>query len=186
MKGKLLSYLRHHWIPYSVYFVIAILVTSISATYLGRTKDNEKIDIFLVTENFEREKFAKKLDEVKPDYLKELNYRYVSPNDNAFTSILGTYGVVQADLFFLRESTVKTIECSALMLPLDTEIIEKTYAKSLSYYEDESEIYGIALNKEYFNDEETIYACFNKDSLHLGEWKSEELNGDIEVVRAFL
>lgn len=72
------------------------------------------------------------------------------------------------------------------MLALNAETIEKTYGESLAYYEDEGRIYGIALREEYFNDEETIYACFNKDSLHLGEWKEETLNGDIEIVRAFL
>ena len=186
MKERFLSYLRHHYIPYCVFSVLAILSVTIAATYLGKTKDTEKIDIFLVTENFEREKFTKRLEEIKPDYLKGLNYRYVSPNDSAFSQILGTYGVVEADLFFLRKSTLKTIECSAMMLPLRKEIIEKTYAKSLSYYEDEGKTYGIALHDELFSDEEKVYACFNKDSLHLGDWNKQELNGDIEVVRAFL
>ncbi len=186
MKGKISSYARRHWLPYAIYLVLASLVTGITATYLGKTKDTEKIDIFIVSENFEREKFSKKLEESKPSYLKELNYRYVSPNDNAFSSILGTYGVVEADLYFFRESVIKKVECSAFMLALNAETIEKTYRESLSYYEDEGRIYGIALREEYFNDEETIYACFNKDSLHLGEWKEETLNGDIEIVRAFL
>ncbi len=188
MKDKIRSYLSRNWVIYAVFAAISILSVSFAGVYLGKTKEEEKIDILLVSESYDHQEFDNYLTTIKPDYLKELNYRYVSPSDGYFSQILGTYGAVEADLFFVSFSKLEEINCASLMLPLEQTKVNEIYGEGHAYYSSDGYTYGIAISPHGFSNEknEVYYACFAQTSLHLGKLNGSELDGALEVVRAFL
>ncbi len=188
MKEKIRSYLSRNWVIYAVFAVISVLSVSIAGVYLGKTKEEEKVDILLVSESYNHQELDNYLVSIKPDYLKELNYRYVSPNDSYFSQILGTYGAVEADLFFVSLSKLEEINCASLMLPLEETKMNEIYGDGRTYYSSDGGIYGIAISPHGFSNEknEAYYACFAKTSLHLGKLNGSELDGALRVVGAFL
>lgn len=188
MKGAFRDYLKRHGVVYAVFSIASVLTVALSAAYLGKTKEEDKVDILLISEQYDRETFEEYISMAKPAYLKELNYRYLSPNDSYFSQILGTYGAIEADIFFVPFSKLGEINCSSLMLPLEREKIQNIYAKSLSFYASDDVTYGFEITKHGFSNEkeEPYYACFNKASMHLGELNGSSLDGALTTAGAFL
>ncbi len=188
MREKLRGYLRRYGIIYFLFAGAAVLSVVLSAAYLGKTKEEEKADILLISEQYDHHAFEEYLSSIKPAYLKELNYRYLSPNDSYFSQILGTYGVIEADIFFVSFSKLEEINCSSLMLPLEQAKIQNLYAKSLSFYVSDGVTYGFEISPHGFSNEkeEPYYACFNKSSMHLGSLNGSSLDGALTVAEAFL
>ena len=184
--NKLSSYLRRNWAWYLAVALVGVISTSIAGAILGKTKEEEKIDIFLVAETIDYPSWNEKLNETKPSYLKELNYRFMTPSDSYFSSVLSTYGDVDTDLFFFPKSTLDSVKCSSLMLALDEAKTKNIFGDSLTFYEDEGVKYGIKIAPTGFAGSEDFYACFRSTSLHLGELNSSSLDGDISIVRSFL
>lgn len=188
MKGKISSYLSRHWVVYAVFALVSLLSVSFVGVYLNKTREEEKIDILLVSDVCDYHVFSDYLASTKPGYLKELNYRYVSPNDSYFSQILSTYGAVEADLFFVPFSKLEEINCASLMLPLDVARMKEIYGEGRTYYSADGYTFGIGISPHGFSNEtnEAYYACFAKTSLHLGALNGSERNGAVTVVRAFL
>ncbi len=188
MRGAFRDYLKRYGLVYAVFMAASVLTVVISAAYLGKTKEEDKVDILLISEQYDKEAFEEYLSSVKPAYLKELNYRYLSPSDSYFAQILGSYGAIEADIFFVPFSKLEEINCSSLMLPLEQAKIQNIYAKSLSFYASDDVIYGFEISGHGFSNEkeEPYYACFNKTSMHLGELNGSSLDGALVTAGAFL
>lgn len=188
MKEKIRSYFSRYWVAYVLFAAISILSVSFVGAYLGKTKEEEKVDILLVSETCDYRGFEEYLGLIKPGYLKELNYRCLSPNDGYFSQVLSTYGAVEADLFFVSSAKLNEINCASLMLPLDETRLQKIYGEGRSFFSMDGQAYGIGISPHGFSNEtgDVYYACFAKTSLHIGMLNGGERNGAIEVVRAFL
>lgn len=187
MKKSVSSHLKRYWAIYVSSGLVITLSFLLAGTYLGKTKEEEKVDILLVADNYDNSKWGSYLSSIKPTYLKEINYRYLSSGDSMLPSILSTFGEVEADLFFFQEDVLKTVKCSSLMLALDEDKAKSAFGEGVSFYEDENAIYGVKIStKDCFAGKGDFYACFRSSSLHLGTLSDASLDGDIEIVRAFL
>lgn len=187
MKKSVLSHLKRYWAIYVSSSLVIALSFLLAGTYLGKTKEEEKIDILLVADSYDDSKWGSYLSSIKPAYLKEINYRYLSSGDSMLPSILSTFGEVEADLFFFQEDVLKTVKCSSLMLALDEDKAKFAFGGGVSFYEDENAIYGVKIStRDCFSGKGDFYACFRSSSLHLGTLSGSSLDGDIEIVRAFL
>ncbi len=184
--NRIASYLKRNWVAYLAVASLGVISSSLAGAFLGKSKEEEKIDVFLVAETIDYPAWESKLSEAKPTYLKELSYRFLTPSDPYFSQVLGTYGDVEADLFFFPKSTLESVNCSSLMLPLDEAKVKNIFGGGLSFYEDEGIKYGIRITPAGFGGSEEFYACFRSTSLHLGELNASSLDGDITIVRAFL
>ncbi len=187
MRKPFLSHLKRYW---AIYLPSSLLITMaflLSGTYLGKTKEGEKVDILLVADNYDNKKWGSYLSSIKPSYLKEVNYRFLASGDSMLPSILATFGEVEADLFFFPEDVLKTVKCSSLMLPLDEEKAKSAFGDSVTFYEDEGSKYGVKIStQDCFEGNSSFYACFRSTSLHLGCLGNASYDGDIEIVKAFL
>ncbi len=184
---KTLSHLKRYWAIYVCSSLAITMAFLLSGTYLGKTKEEEKIDILLVADSYDNKKWGSFLSSIKPSYLKEINYRFLSSGDSLLPPILSTFGEIEADLFFFPEDVLKTVRCSSLMLPLDEAKAQSVFGDGVSFYEDEGAKYGVKIStRDCFSAESSFYACFRSSSLHLGALASSSLNGDVEIVRAFL
>ncbi len=184
--NKLASYLRRNWAWYLAVALAGILASSIAGAILGKTKEEEKIDILLIAETIDYPSWNKTLDEVKPSYLKELNYRFLTTNDPYFPQVYGTYGEVNADLFFFPKSTLESVQCSSLMLALDESKTKEALGADVAFYEEEGVKYGVKITPSGFSGSEDFYACFRSTSLHLGALSLSPLDGGVSIVRSFL
>lgn len=187
MKKSLLPHLKRYWAIYVCSGVAVTMAFLLSGTYLGKTKEEEKVDILLVADSYDNKKWESFLSSIKLSYLKEVNYRYLSSADSMLPSVLSTFGEVEADLFFFPEDVLKTVKCSSLMLPLNEDKAKSAFGDGVNFYEDEGVKYGVKIStQDCFNAESAFYACFRSSSLHLGELTNSSLGGDVEIVRAFL
>lgn len=181
-----LSSLKKTWGFYLGIAACVSLCFGIAGTYLGKTKEEEKIDIFLVADQMDYDAWNQKLSSCKPAYLKELNYRFLLSSEQQFPSVLGTYGAIEADLFFFPTSILEKVNCASLMFPFSEEQGKEIFGADSMYYSDGEATYGVKISPQGFSGEDDFYACFRSASLHLGGLSGSELDGDIEVVRAFL
>ncbi len=181
-----LSSLKKTWGFYLGIGACVLFCFGVAGTYLGKTKEEEKIDIFLVADRLDYDSWNQKLAACKPAYLKELNYRFLPSSEQQFPSVLGTYGAVEADLFFFPSFILETVNCASLMLPFSEEQGKNAFGADASFYSEGGATYGVKISPQGFSGEGDFYACFRSTSLHLGGLQGSERNGDIEVVRAFL
>lgn len=184
-KARLSSYIRHYWLFYVSSALVAGVALALGFATRTKAKETEKIDILVSCLSFDEAGFKGYLKDNKPSYLKELNYRYVMEGDSSLSSIYGTYGSVEADLFFLSASQMDSLSAS-LLLPLNEESCSALFpGHSLSYYEKGGAKYGLALSSPYLKDGD-YFAFFAKSSEHLGSLASKGLDGDVTLVRGLL
>lgn len=187
MEKPFLSHLKRYWAIYLSSSLAITMAFLLGGTYLGKTKEEEKVDILLVADSYNSKQWGSYLSSIKPSYLKEINYRFLASGDSMLPSILSTFGEVEADLFFFPEDVLKTVKCSSLMLPLDEEKAKSAFGDEATFYEDEGNKYGVKIaDKDCFSSDSSFYACFRATSLHLGSLGNASYDGDIEIVKAFL
>lgn len=184
-KGAFLNYLQQ----YGLFYLTSGLVVGVALSlgFAARTKatENEKLDILVSCLTFDEAGFKTYLKEQKPSYLKELNYRYVLEGDSSLSSIYGTYGSVEGDLFFLSAAQMDSLSVT-LLLPLEEPACAAAFSgHALSYYEKDGTKYGLAISSSYIGGGD-YYAFFAKSSLHLGSLKEESLDGCLSLVRGML
>jgi len=186
---KFIECFKKYFSIFAIWTVLACVLVSWEFNILTATKEEEKVDILVNANNLDEEAFKVILDESKPEYLKEVNYRYNVADNDMYGQVMQTYGSIEADLFIISNEVLDEAEYfNQYFYKLDETMCKELIGSDIEFYKNKyDETYGIVLNSDFLQEEgKTFYLLFSKNSLHLGRLNNQELDGAIVIAKALL
>lgn len=178
---KLIKSIIHNWYIYLTGLIVAIFVIDYSLTLLYMPRNEETFTMFLALANGDVTLLNRKLNNKKPDYLRELNTYGVKHNSDEFERYFKIYGHTTSDVVILPKYLVEEENVVRYYTPITNEI-KNEYFKDYSFYKSgiDNNNYGVLLHSvgqknndvlsyydKDFDDE--YYAFFMKGSKHIGK-----------------
>lgn len=175
MKGSLAFQARQFGVYYLLFTLIGVIGGSIAWQYRLKVKEEEKIDLLIVTEedNAWQQEFSKHLNDNEPEGIIEINTRYILPSSRDLPTLFSTFGAVEADVFFAPKETWESswIDWS-IFLPLDPNKVEKTFGENLTYWEHDNRKMGFSFSSSLLPKGEEWFCVVAASSCHLGDWEA--------------
>lgn len=181
-------YLISKWYVFVVWAVFAVILWCWLVDLLIKPSNKEQVGIFVCSEICNQEELAEKLQKYRPDYVRQLNFKWVSPDDSLFAVYYDAFAVDASDVIVMPENKLNEFSWVDF-LELDTEEVELYYGSEFNYYyADDGKAYGIEIDSRQFQTtgEVSYYMFFNKKSLHLGEWIGSSLDGALILAKVLL
>lgn len=181
------------WYIFVVWAVISVILWHWITDLLTRPSSDEKISVFVCSENCGQAELVEKLQAARPEYIVQLEFKWVSSSDPMFAVYYDAFAVDGGDLIILPES--KLNEYSYVdFLELDISAVESVYNRSFDYYRTEDgKAYGIEIDvlnslgvQNQESSEQKYYLFFNKNSMHLGVLKDSARNAAVILAEVFL
>lgn len=188
MKGQVGYYWRRNGVYYLAFGLVASIVSAIAWQVRVKVSEEEKIDFLLVThaDNDEQKAFRSEALENKPEYIYEVNFRFVMPESKEIGQLFGTYGTVEADCFLLIKDVLdeEYIDWSSF-LPLSSSA-RNALGDGKDYFYKDGTPYGVK-TKSGVKEEEVAYLFFASSSPHLGPLKEgSPYDGAYTMAKGFL
>lgn len=185
MIKKLLS----KWYLFAVWALISVFFWVWVANLLTKPSAEEKVGVFVCSESCDREQLINKLQSACPEYVLQLDFKWVAPSDGMFPVYYDSFAVYESDLIILPE--YKLTEISYVDFYGFSEDVAKSLFGATELYKAENGCaYGVKIDTLKCLGEQggnaDYYAFFNKNSLHLGELGNSKLDGAVALARVFI
>ena len=171
----------HHWFIYLATLLIGVFAINYSLDLINKPRNEETITIFIASsENGSSTLLRKKLNNEKPDYLREINIFTIKQDSNDFHRFFLIYGVDNSDIVILPKNKIEDEYVTSYYASFDTQYIEQ-YISVSEYYKSDvtNKTYGVKIHSigednnliSYRNNDfdDDYYAFFIKKSKHIGE-----------------
>lgn len=188
--NKILLALKKHWYVYLLAIIVATSLSIYWCNFVTRPVDEQTITLFIGSYSLDKEALSNKLNEVKPDYLKEINIVSVKTGSSDFGYYFVNNGLNKADIFVLPESYV-----TEDMMNKQFATLNSSYLTTYFEYESDSSNHGINIHKvgqedkeiftftEEGKTDENYYLFFRTNSIHIGEMSNSNFDTAIKFAK---
>lgn len=197
VKSKFLRHLSARWFLYLIWAVVALLLSEWIFSLVTAPDDSEKITLFVGAYSCESERLSERLDEARPDYVRELSVEYYDLDHYNFQMFF-TVKSPDSDLFILPKSVID--DANLLRFCAFTEErAQETFVggeflcyDGLCYgvkiYDGQSGAGGATDYIGYAEADKSddYYILFNRQSLHAGGLNSSAYDGALALARRLL
>lgn len=173
-KNKLSNYLVYAWPKFLIVGIMAILIWGWATNMLIRPHENERINIFIGTNQLDTDEIYQRLITLD---LKEVNLSYHDPESEMFKMILSSRGTVDTDLVILDLSTFNNQEVVLWFKDIDIDYLASLVGEHQEYFELHGKVYGVKLV-------DNIYIFLNKQSNNLGKMNASGKDDDDLALKA--
>ncbi|MBQ7995755.1 MAG: hypothetical protein IJ247_06065 [Bacilli bacterium] len=182
---RFVSSLARIWYVYVIVTVAGILLIDYAFNVINKPRNEETITLFVVSEGNDLKELKEKLEDNKPNYLREINIYGVRRESNEFSTYFDVYGKANSDVVILPESKIEEDVVFNHYSPFSFDYLND-YIDGLSTYRLEKNglDYGVKIHSkgedngliEYKSEgfDEDYYAFFVNGSLHIGEMSDSE------------
>lgn len=180
IKERIRTHFTYRWFLYFVLLTIFIVIDILLISFIIKPKNNEKVTIFIGSNNVKNELLEDKIYALNDDNLKEVNVLDYNPDDFYFGVSLTSAGVVNTDLIIVPLEKINESFAAQYCKRIEEMKIDSKY--TFNYVSYSSINYGIKVyskdlnislfdNYITYNEEENPYLeyglFFNKDSVNL-------------------
>ena len=173
-KNKIANYFVYAWFKYLLVVIMAILIWGWATNMLIRPKENERINIFIGTNQLDTDEIYQRLITLD---VKEVNLSYHDPKSEMFKMILSSRGTVDTDLVILDLNTFNNEEVVLWFKDFDIDYFDSIIGEHQEYFEFHGKVYGIKLI-------DNIYIFLNKQSNNLGKLNTNGKDDDDLALKA--
>lgn len=179
------------WGVFAAWAAVALIFWSWAAEMLTRPSSEETLGVFVCSQSCDQGALVSALQEKRPEYVVQMNFRWVGEDDDLFSVYYDAFAVGESDLIVMPQSRLN--EYSYVdFFELDVQAVALTFGRDFEYYRtQEGAAYGIKIDAQASlgaqpADGESYYLFFNKNSLHLGGWNGSARSGALALAEVFL
>lgn len=197
MKSKILRHLSERWFIYLIWAAVAVFLSEWIFSLITAPDESERITVFIGAYSCDTVGLSEKLDEEKPDNVREIRVEYYDI-DNYNFQMFFTVKSAEADLFVLPKKVVDDANLlrfcefsreKALSLFGVGDVLDYGgYGYGLKIYDGADNEGSAGKYVGYAEDGKTddYYILFNRQSVHAGGLNSGESDGAIVLARRLL
>lgn len=177
---KFINSVKRFIFVYLITTIAIIILVSYAFNIKTAPKDSEKIGIVVgkIDANIEKEDF------VYPEYIRQFNFSKIDGN-LFYYSVEAKESVNNVDVLIINKEQIENL--SDLLITLDEEWISLNFGL-FNTYKINDEIFGLDVDiiNEGIEEENKLYICFVKSSLHLGYINNSGDDAAIYVINNFI
>lgn len=178
MKQSIRNHLVYNWWKYVAVAVVVISIWVYLFSVLARPKENEKIKISFVGNDFKnvllQEDILNNIDKLQGEQnIKEVGVECLYTEDNyTLSTILSTRVISDTDIVILKQSTLANFDVESFFVDLKSDAVAENFG-NIQTFEKSGKIYGIKLNGDnaftkYYDGKEDCYLFITSVSVNFG------------------